>query len=83
MKYIIDRIEDGRAVLECLETDESVDIDAMELPKEAKEGDVVCAVDCSDGNAEGETYIIDHASTEERRARLTKRMNDLFARKRG
>ena len=79
MKYIIDRIEDGRAVLECMETDQSMDIDALELPKEAKEGDIVCKDDESGGG----DYIIDHALTEERRARLTKRMNDLFAKKRG
>ena len=73
MSYIIDRIESGIALCECMSTGEKIEINEKSLPKTAREGDVI--------HQEGENaYIVDTAMTEQRLAALTARMNSLFMR---
>ncbi|MCL2854574.1 MAG: DUF3006 domain-containing protein [Defluviitaleaceae bacterium] len=70
MVWVIDRIVDGTAICECLETTKTVKIMKANLPKDAKEGHII--------RREGEAYAIDHIATERRQANLTNRMNKLF-----
>ena len=72
MHYIIDRIESGIAVCNCMATGEDIEIPASELPPRSKEGDVLAKND--DG------YVYDAELTAQRRANLTDRMNRLFNR---
>ena len=39
--YTIDRIEDGVALCECLQTDARISVDVKYLPPNAKEGDII------------------------------------------
>ena len=73
MTYIIDRIESGIAVCECMTTGEAVEINTKNLPGDAREGDVIRE------DTEG-SYIIDIALSKQRLADLTARMNALFKR---
>jgi len=69
--YIIDRIEDGIAVLECIKgSKEIIEIPRKALPKGAREGQVLCQ------NADG--YIIDHEATAKRRSQMRERLNRLL-----
>jgi len=70
MAYAIDRIENGKAVCECLETGESIMVDIEELPKEVKEGDII--------DYDGENYTIDDCTTKQHLYALTDRLNELL-----
>ena len=72
MMYAIDRIEGGIAVCENLSGGDTFNINTKALPHDAKEGDIVKKI--------GDTYVIDRALTEERKAALNNRMNRLFKR---
>jgi len=72
MVYIIDRFEGSVAICERMETGERVEIDAKNLPGDAREGDVI--------RRDGDEYIIDLAQSKQRLADLTARMNRLFKR---
>ena len=73
MHCVVDRIESGVAVCQCLDSGEEIKIGAGALPPQTREGDVLAMVD-------GE-YVLDRELTEKRRADLTARMNRLFERK--
>lgn len=66
MKAVIDRFENGVAVLE-LEDKTTLPFPAAALPHGAREGDVLQI-----------TAEIDRAETESRRRKIEKRMNGLF-----
>jgi len=70
MSLIIDRIENGTAVCECMQSGRIVKIDTAHLPKSAKEGDVI--------RKDADTYVVDAATSAERRERLNARMHRLF-----
>jgi len=70
MRFIIDRIESGIAVCECLDSDDNIEITVKELPKGAKEGDALVV--------EGNRYTIDVAFTAQRKAMLANRLDKLF-----
>ena len=70
MAYIIDRIENGVASCECLETGDKLEIAASNLPKGAKEGDAI--------RNDGAGYTIDSAFTKQRKAELSDRLDKLF-----
>ena len=70
MVYVIDRIEGGIAVCESLETEDNLEIPVADLPKEAKEGDVIRK------GCRG--YAIDAALTKRRKEQLSDRLNRLF-----
>ena len=74
MTYIIDRIEDGIAVIECSDGDEitMIELPKSALPKGARDGHVL--------KKHGEEYVIDHEATNERRAQLRERLNRLLKR---
>ena len=72
MHYIIDRIESGIAVCNCMTTGEDIEIPVSELPPRSKEGDVLIKSDSG--------YVFDAELTAQRRANLTDRMNRLFDR---
>ena len=74
MIYVIDRIENGIAVCECLETGAVLEISKKNLPKGAREGDVIRRQD-------EHSFSIDAELTKKRRENLTNRMNRLFKRK--
>ena len=66
MKYVVDRIEEGKAVLEKIDTKEKKIVDVREIPT-IMEGDVLCYI-------EG-TYIIDATEKEKRKSALREELN--------
>ena len=68
MNYVIDRIENGIAILE--NQAEILEISTSRLPKDAKEGHVLVK--------EGESYIIDHDLTNKRRGSIKNRLEKLL-----
>jgi len=68
--YAVDRIENDIAVCECMESGERLNIDVSALPSGAKEGDVLMR--------DGDGFVIDKIQTEDRRERLSNRLNRLF-----
>ena len=77
MKAIVDRIEDGVAVLEADER--QLTLKAAMLP-DAKEGDVLDIVLAEDGSVA--SYSIDRRETARRAKLAKKRLKGLFGRKR-
>ena len=71
--YIIDRIEDGIAVLECLETNEIIEMPRNQLPKGCREGLML--------QKEGDSYTIDHHATKKRRENMQSRLEKLLKKK--
>lgn len=69
MKYCIDHIENGIALLENIETGEKKEVKTEVLPIEIKEGNVV---------VEKETYEIDLTEEQKRRDALSERFNNLI-----
>lgn len=72
MLWVIDRIEDGIAVLENAETGETLERPKKELPKGAKEGQVL-----TDGGVDGGALTIDREETAARAARIRERFERL------
>jgi len=70
MNYIIDRIEDGIAVLECPETCEIIKLPKSELPKTAREGHVIVR--------DRDIYTIDRDATQKRRDDLKRRLEKIL-----
>ena len=72
-KFTIDRIEEGKAVLEC-ENGEMVSLDLSALPKNVrkklKDGDVL--------NFEENSCFLDKQETQARKLRIEKLMNEVF-----
>jgi len=68
--YIVDRIEDGIAVLECCETETELEVKKSALPKGIREGDVVKLIDG--------VYTIDREATEKLRNDMRTRLDRLF-----
>lgn len=68
-KFIIDRIEGKKAVLEC-ENGDCVSLDLTSLPKNLKEGDMLCIEDGS--------YFLNADETEKRKENIRNLMNKLF-----
>ena len=73
MYYIVDRIEAGVAVCNCMATGEDVAIKVTSLPPGTREGHVL--------EKTGDGFVYDEVLTEKRRADLTARMNRLFERR--
>ena len=69
MKLIIDRFEGIYAVCE-LENGEFIDVPKEDIPKEAKEGDILIKTDNG--------YCVDKMATENKRKEIKERMNKLF-----
>lgn|GEM_PF-259839 len=69
MVWVIDRIVNGVAVCECLETGETMSITP---PQGAKEGHVL--------RGEGQGFVVDQAMTKQRQAEMATRLNRLFER---
>jgi len=70
MTYVIDRIIEDIAVCESLSDDTSIELSRSQLPKNAREGDVII----HDGTA----YHIDQVATAKRRKDLQARFSKLF-----
>lgn len=68
-KFVLDRIEENKAVLEC-ENGESVTLEIKALPPNIKEGDVLVF-------GEG-SYFLNEKETEERRQKIKNLMDLLF-----
>ena len=68
-KFTVDRIENDKAVLEC-ENGECVTLEVKSLPKNIKEGDVLCF--------EENSYFLDKEETEKRRQKIKSLMDSLF-----
>lgn len=68
-KFIIDRLEDSKAVLEC-ENGDIVTLEKTSLPKNVKEGDVLFFEEGS--------YFLNADETEQRRQKIKNLMNSLF-----
>lgn len=68
-KFTIDRIEEGKAVLEC-ENGEMVSLEVSSLPKNIKEGDIL---EFSEGS-----YFLDDEETEKRKKHIRDLMSNLF-----
>lgn len=69
MKIVIDRFEGNYAVCET-EEKKFVDIPKSDIPKGAKEGDILTKTD--------KGYNIEKVETEEKREAIKNRMNSLF-----
>jgi len=70
MTYIIDRIEEGIATLECQSTGEILHLPEKDLPKYAKEGHIL--------QINGNSFIIDKARTEKRRDEMRQRLDNIL-----
>ena len=70
--YIVDRVEDGIAVIECQDTYEYIKLPKSELPKAAREGHVLTKF--------GEMYTIDRDATQKRRDALKSRLEKILGR---
>ena len=70
MTYVIDRIEDGIAVLECMETQEIIEIPQDRLPRGCREGQLL--------QKDGEAYTIDHAATNKRKENMQSRLDAIL-----
>lgn len=73
MAYVIEKIENGIAVLEEMnnhKNNELVVINVQLLPNEAKEGDII--------QKDGKLYFINNELTNKRLNNLTERMRNLF-----
>ena len=68
-RFTVDRIEEDKAVLEC-ENGECVTLEVKSLPKNIKEGDVLCF--------EENSYFLDKEETEKRRQKIKSLMDTLF-----
>lgn len=68
-RFTVDRIENDKAVLEC-ENGECVTLELKSLPKNIKEGDVLCF--------EENSYFLDKEETEKRRQKIKSLMDSLF-----
>jgi len=68
--YIVDRIEDRIAILECCETETELEVKKSVLPKGVREGDVLNLVDG--------IYSIDREATEKMRNDIRARLDRLF-----
>ena len=73
MTYVIDRIEDGIAVLECMETNEIIELPRKELPKGCREGLML--------TKDGDSYTIDHEATKKRKENMQSRLEKLLKKK--
>lgn len=68
-RFTVDRIEEDKAILEC-ENGECVTLEVKSLPKNIKEGDVLCF--------EENSYFLDKEETEKRRQKIKSLMDSLF-----
>lgn len=68
-RFTVDRIEEDKAVLEC-ENGECVTLELKSLPKNIKEGDVLCF--------EENSYFLDKEETEKRRQKIKSLMDSIF-----
>lgn len=68
-RFTVDRIEEDKAVLEC-ENGDCVTLEVKSLPKNIKEGDVLCF--------EENSYFLDKDETEKRRQKIKSLMDSLF-----
>ena len=68
-KFTVDRIEEDKAILEC-ENGDCVTLELKSLPKNIKEGDVLCF--------EENSYFLDKNETEKRRQKIKSLMDSLF-----
>ena len=68
-KFTVDRIENDKVVLEC-ENGDCVALELKSLPKNIKEGDVLCF--------EENSYFLDKEETEKRRRKIKSLMDSLF-----
>lgn len=69
MIYIVDRIENNFAVLENINTKETIDININLLPKNLKEGNVI--------KYKNNKYIIDKKAEQRRRNSILEKFNKL------
>jgi hypothetical protein len=70
VRLVIDRFENGRAVLESLDTGETRSVDAAALPPGAREGDVL--------ESGGTGFRIDMETTARRKEKMQKKLNELW-----
>ena len=68
-KFIVDRIEGDKAVLEC-ENGDMVNLELKALPKNIKEGDVI--------NYQENIYFLNSYETKDRKEKIKKMMNSIF-----
>lgn len=68
-KFIVDRIEGYKAVLEC-ENGDMVNLELKALPKNIKEGDVI--------NFQENSYFLNSDETKARKEKIKNLMNSLF-----
>lgn len=68
-RFTVDRIENDKVVLEC-ENGDCVALELKSLPKNIKEGDVLCF--------EENSYFLDNEETEKRRQKIKNLMDSLF-----
>ena len=68
-RFTVDRIEEDKAILEC-ENGDCVTLELKSLPKNIKEGDVLCF--------EENSYFLDKDETEKRRQKIKILMDSLF-----
>ena len=72
-KFTVDRIEEGKAVLEC-ENGDMVNLDLSALPKNVRKR----LKDCDILNFEENSYFLNKQETQERKRRIEKLMSEVF-----
>lgn len=72
MTYVVDRIEGGVVVCQAPDTGENAEFPKEKMPPGLREGDIV--------RLENGVFTIDGQRTQQRKAELSKRLNDLFSR---
>ena len=72
MSFVVDRIQDGIAVLECQATGQTVEVPKSGLPKTVREGHVLVK--------DGDSYAIDRAATQQRRDNIKARLEKILGR---
>lgn len=69
MKFAVDRIEDDIVVLENIETNEIINLNIKQLPKNIKEKNII--------RLENNEYILDNNEQVERENRIREKLNRL------
>ena len=70
--HIIDRIEDGIAVIECKATGEIIELPKSAMPKGAREGQMLLK--------DGDTFTINREATQRRRDEMRARLEKILGR---
>lgn len=73
MRYVVDRVEEDIAVLECISNKEKKEVNKSILPEDIRDGSIVIF--------NNDKYILDKSFEEERRESIRNKFNKLVGKK--